>query len=97
MAFACGGYIRIHCETCGTTWEVYGTTMRTEDARKCPCCAHKVPQAAWRLIQDADNAVTEAQLALAEAHNNNHQPRFMVDFIDRSLYPNRNYYRGEEL
>lgn len=81
-----GGYIRIHCETCGTTWEVYGSTMYTEDARRCPCCNAKIAQSAWRLIQVADDAVNEAQYALAEADENN-RPRFMVDFIDRSIYP----------
>ena len=78
-----GGYIRLHCERCGTTWEVYGTTMQHEDARKCPCCNAKVSQHAWRLICDADDAVTAAQYALTAPD----APRFMVDFIDRSIYP----------
>ena len=90
-----GGFIRIHCETCGTTWEIYGTTVYAEDANRCPCCNARIAHSAWRLIMEADDAVTHAQYALAEADEHN-APRFQVDFIDRSLYPNRNYSRGDK-
>lgn len=79
--------MRIYCDCCGTTWEVYPTTLDTEGARECPCCSQKIDQAAWHKIKDAYLAVSQAHWKLIEQRNTN-RGAFLVDFIDRSIYPN---------
>lgn len=84
-------FIRIHCETCGGTWEVYDRdNWKNDRARECPHCFNKIDRQTWeRQILPAFGAARDAQAELVNDHTGNHRPLFTVDFVANALYKNR--------
>lgn len=85
-------YIRIHCETCGGTWEVYQRDNWNDDkARQCPHCFSKIDRQTWHdYILPAFGLSADANAELLKDHSGSYKPLFSVDLIADHLYTNRN-------
>lgn len=83
------GYLRIHCDYCGGTWEVYGRDDWNDDrARQCPHCSAKIDRQDWtKEVLPAFAAMMDANREIAKTHSGYHIPLFTVDYIEDSYYP----------
>ena len=84
-------FMRIHCDYCGGTWEVYHRDNWKDDkARQCPHCFAKIDRQAWEKdVLPAFGAVQDANAELFKEHTGNHKPLFTVDIIADHLFTNR--------
>lgn len=84
-------YLKIHCETCGDTWEVYHRDRDANDkARQCPHCNAKIDWHVWRNeVVPALEAVHNANAALSQDHAAHHRQLFTFDVVADHLYRNR--------
>lgn len=83
------GYLRIHCDYCGGTWEVYRIKGVCPDhGRICPHCGQKIDPEAWdtRVIP-AFKRMNEANVDVNRIQNEYHGPNFMVDYIEDCFFP----------
>ena len=82
-------FLRIHCDYCGGTWDVYKRDIKTEDARKCPHCFQKIDAQTWKKhIIPAFGTVEDANMELVkDAYN--HLPLYSFDVIANHLFRNR--------
>ena len=90
-------YLRIHCENCGGTWEIYHRDdWKTDKAMQCPHCFAKIERSTWTHdILPAFSAVQEANAELFKDHTGYHDPLFTFDVIADHLYQNRQTYGGK--
>jgi hypothetical protein len=83
-------YLRIHCDVCGGTWEVYNRDRNDDKARQCPHCFSKIDRQVWQKeVLPAFGAVNDANAELLKEHTGNHRPLFTFDVIADHLYQNR--------
>lgn len=82
-------YIRVSCERCGRSFEVYNLSDITNKGRKCPHCQERVNASAWGKVVKAYVACCEANLALYR--DDTSKTRFTVDFLDNTYYKVRDY------
>lgn len=84
-------YLRIHCDVCGGTWEVYHRDNWKDDkARQCPHCFSKIDRQTWEnQIIPAFAAVHDANAELYKDSTGYHAPLFTFDVIANHLYKNR--------
>ena len=84
-------YIRIHCEVCGGTWEIYHRDDWNDDkARHCPHCFSEIDPQTWkRQVLPAFGAVHDANAELLKDSTGQHRPLFSFDVIADHLYQNR--------
>ena len=40
-------YIKIHCDYCGGTWDVYKRDIKNDRARQCPHCFQEIDRQSW--------------------------------------------------
>ena len=81
--------IRIHCDSCGGSWDVYSSLRDFDQARQCPHCEHRIDGATWReKILPAFDAARLANLGLHSDHCEYHTAPFTVDFIADTIYTN---------
>ena len=40
-------YLKIYCDYCGQTWEVYRRSMNDEHSRECPHCGSRIDDQTW--------------------------------------------------
>ena len=78
------GYLRIFCDSCGGTWEVYRRDR--ENGRACPHCGAKISAQTWQ--ENILPALDRVNAATATLHRDhvNHLPLFTFDVIDDSLH-----------
>ena len=83
-------YLRIHCDVCGGTWEVYNRDDWKDDkARQCPHCFSKIDKGVWESeILPAFGAVQDANAELFKVHTGAHTPLFTFDVIADHIYAN---------
>lgn len=80
-------YMRIWCQRCGGTFEIYGRDdVRSHKARTCPHCQERATGETWAKVAEAFDAYKEAAMALYA--DRTAKTRFTVDFIDDSVYEN---------
>lgn len=77
------GLLRIHCHSCGGTWEVYGRDNWKEDnSRTCPYCHEKIDGQDWnKQILPAFGAMMDANRELMKTHSGYDASLFAVDYI----------------
>ena len=81
-------YMRIHCEMCGGTWEVYQRDDWKDDrARQCPHCFREIDRQIWdKEILPAFGAASDANAELFKNSTGYYKPIFTVDFMADRLY-----------
>ena len=80
-------YMRVYCDVCGGTWEVYQRQAREDSARQCPHCYAKINRNIWKKkVLPAFVAVQEINVELYKDHASNHTPLFTVDIVADHLY-----------
>ena len=84
-------YMRIHCGTCGGTWEVYQRDNWKDDkARACPHCFEEIDPQTWeQQIIPAFCASADANAELIKDGEGYYKPFFAVDFMAEYLRPTR--------
>lgn len=78
------GYLKIHCGSCGGSWEVYGRDdWKQKAARTCPHCFERIDGQDWeRQILPAFGAMMDANRELMKTHSGYNAPLFRVDYIE---------------
>ena len=75
-------YLKIYCDYCGQTWEVYERSMHDEHSKQCPHCLAKIDSQTWdRQILPALGQVSDANRELFKDHVGYHCPVFTFDVI----------------
>ena len=82
-------YMRVYCDYCSGTFEVYPKLREYDKARQCPHCDSRIDGTTWReKILPAFNEVCEANLALARDHVDHHTALFEIAFIADGKFAN---------
>lgn len=80
-------YLRIYCEYCGQTWDVYERSMNDEHSRQCPHCMSKIEDQTWkRQIVPSLCMVSDANRELLKDHLGYHVPRFVIDVVEDKFF-----------
>lgn len=80
-------FLRIHCDVCGGTWEVYDRDRKNDKARQCPHCFSEIDAQTWaRQIVPAFCAVSDANRELYKDSTGYHTPLFTFDVIADHIY-----------
>ena len=84
-------YMRIRCDYCGGTWEVYHRDNKHDDrARTCPHCDKRIDYEIWdRNVVPAFKAVEDVNTKLYESQVNYHIPLFQIEFIPDIIFADR--------
>ena len=84
------GYLRIHCDYCGGTWDVYGhSNFHERAARTCPHCQQRIDGQTWeKQILPAFGGMMDANRELLKDHSGYHAPLFTVDYVADHYFPN---------
>ena len=84
------GYVSIHCDYCGGTWDVYGhSNFHERAARTCPHCQQRIDGQTWeKQILPAFGGMMDANRELIKDHTGYHSPLFTVDYIADHYFPN---------
>ena len=84
-------YLRLHCDVCGGTWEIYHRDDWNDDkARQCPHCFAEIDLDVWkREVLPSFAAVQDANAELFRTHTGYHKPLFYFDVIADHIYQNK--------
>ena len=84
------GILRIHCDSCGGQWEVYGSgDFHSRAARTCPHCGQRIDGQTWeKQILPAFGGMMDANRELLKDHSGYHAPLFTVDYVADHYFPN---------
>ena len=84
------GILRIHCDSCGGQWEVYGSgDFHARAARTCPHCGQRIDGQTWeKQILPAFGGMMDANRELLKDHSGYHAPLFTVDYVADHYFPN---------
>ena len=75
-------YIKIYCDKCGQTWEVYERSIHDRLSRQCPHCLSEIESQTWDgQIVPALGQVSDANRELMRDHLGYHVPVFTFDVI----------------
>ncbi len=75
-------YLKIHCDYCGQSWEVYERAVKDEHSRMCPHCGSEIDSQTWkRQIVPALAQAADANRELIKDHTGYHAPVFSFDVI----------------
>ena len=84
-------FLRIQCDYCGGSWDVYKRDIKSEDARKCPHCFQRIEPQTWkRQVLPAFAMVEDANTELVK-DTYTHLPLFSFDVIANHLFTNRKH------
>ena len=84
-------FMRIHCDVCGGTWEVYHRdNWKNGKARQCPHCFSEIDGNTWENeVLPAFGAVQDVNAELFKDSTGYHKPLFSIDFVADHLYQAR--------
>ena len=83
-------YMRLYCDVCGGSWEIYHRDIKNDKARQCPHCCSKINKQTWeRHVLPAFVLVHDANLELFKDHATSHGPLFTYDVIADHIYENK--------
>lgn len=84
------GLLRIHCDSCGGSWEVYGRDdWKDARCRTCPHCLAEIDAQDWqKQILPAFAALADANRELMKTHTGWGDPLFTVDYIEDHHFRN---------
>ena len=83
-------YIKIHCDYCGGTWDVYKRDVASTNARQCPQCFQEIDAQSWKKeVVPAFCSVEDANAELYKDHCDR-KPLFYFDVIANHIFENSN-------
>ena len=84
-------YMKISCEYCGGSWEVYERDdWNGRKAATCPHCGTKIDRQTWqKCVVPAFGAFMDLNRDLFRDHVGEHRPLFQIDMISDLLFKNR--------
>lgn len=84
------GYLHIHCDYCGGTWDIYGhSNFNEQAARTCPHCQQRIDGQTWKKqILPAFAAMMDCNRELYKDHTGYRKSLFTVDYIADHYFPN---------
>lgn len=84
-------YMRIHCENCGGTWEVYERDdYHSKNSATCPHCGKRIDYQTWeKQILPAFGMIADANRELFKDATGYHYPMFQFDVFTDNFYGNR--------
>ena len=83
-------YMRLYCDVCGGSWDVYHRDIKNDKARQCPHCYSKIDRQTWeRQALPAFGAVHDANAELFKDHAGYHVPLFSFDVLADHIYENK--------
>ena len=83
-------YMKIHCDYCGGSWEVYEWTLDHEKSRYCPHYFSKIDEQTWKnQVLPAYASVCDANRELVKDFTGSHIPLFSVDVISDYYFRKR--------
>jgi len=75
-------YMKIRCDNCGESWEVYEWGIKNEFARYCPHCLSAIDEQTWKnQILPAFGSVGDANRELIKDYEGYNTPLFAVDML----------------
>ena len=75
------GYLKIHCDRCGGSWEVYAHQLKDDRANQCPHCFVEIDRQTWnRQIIPAFGAQDDANRELLKDHTGYRMPLCWVEY-----------------
>lgn len=79
--------LRIHCNACGGSWELYHRDIYNKAHRKCPHCGKEIDQQTYTdKILPAWSACIDANTVLYNDHLQHHRAIFTIDFIADHIF-----------
>lgn len=83
--------MRIHCDHCGGTWEIYSRDDWNDDrGRQCPHCFEHISRQVWtKEILPAFGAFLDSNKELIKDSTGYHRPLYGVDFISDNVRSER--------
>lgn len=83
------GVLKISCDYCGGSWEVYSRDIKNEKARECPHCSHGIERQTWQnQILPAFAALEDANRELFKDHTGYLVPLFTVSYEPDLIFKN---------
>lgn len=79
-------YMKIHCDYCGGTWEVYERDFTNEVNKYCPHCAKGIHPDLWEEVKKAFGSFIDTNCDLIKDSVGYHLPLFQVDFKADNLF-----------
>lgn len=80
-------YLKIRCQSCGGSWEVYRMTL--DRGNQCPHCGAKICRETWKdYVAPMLDMMNTAAVALRLDHCTYHRPLFTFTAVDDSLFHN---------
>lgn len=85
------GHLSIHCDSCGSDWNVYHRDdFHDWKARTCPVCGKSIDPGTWeRSVLSAFGEMEDANLELVKDHTQSHGTLFTVSYIPDVIFPNK--------
>ena len=85
------GHLKIYCDSCGSTWNVYSRDdWKDRRFRQCPVCGVCIERQTWeRQILRAFGEMEDSTRELLKDHTGSHMPLFTVSYIPDVIFPNR--------
>ncbi len=83
------GTMKIRCDYCGGSWEVYSRD-RGERVRICPHCGEKIPIEFWEgRVLPAYETFEKVNDDLYSDHVNKHYPLFQIEYAPDNIFVSR--------
>lgn len=77
------GYLRIYCDFCRDTWDVFARNINDNGARVCPHCGSKIKEKTWKKVYDAVKAIDELNAELVQQ-----TPQFEAEYHPNMILRN---------
>lgn len=93
------GYLKIKCDYCGGSWEVYHGQLTDELSNSCPHCNQEIDRQTWeKFVIPAYGSCEDMNMELLKDHTGYKKPIFEVSFMGDTLFRNRKHKRkrGDE-
>ena len=79
-------YSKVHCENCGSEFEVYNREMQMRGTPiRCPHCLQQMTRKQWAAFVDAFFTVQDLNYQALKAHEEHRSPLFTVEMVYKRI------------
>lgn len=78
--------MKIDCDYCGGSWEVYERNYTDQVSKYCPHCGKGIPDEMWTGVAKAFERFKETNTDLFSESIGKHLPLFQVNFVSDILF-----------